>query len=125
MSSMYRHVRGFRSPRTGLLSGFELGAEPSERLQPLPEALGREIEERPGLCRQRPAPSVKQVDWMRLNLEIRQDDPQRSVPQSIGALVVEHASRTNTFRCSPHGRLGRGDGEAWMDQHVASALGAL
>src|SRR5262245_21198941 len=118
-------ARGCRSPRTGLLSGFELGAEPSERLQPFPEALGREIEERPCLCWQRPAARVKQVHWMRINLETRKTDPQRSVAQGIGTLVVEHASRTNTFRCGPHGRLGRGDGEARMDRYVASALGAL
>src|SRR5262249_39095896 len=51
----------------------------SERREPRPETLGREIEEEPRLCGQRPAPCMKQVNRKRFNLEVRQDDPQRSV----------------------------------------------
>ena len=61
---------------------------------------------------------MKQVNRKRLNLEVRQDDPQQSVAHGIGTLVVEHPGCANTFRCSPHGRLGRGDGEARVDRHV-------
>src|SRR5208337_957161 len=68
---------------------------------------------------------MQQVNRKRLNLKLRQDDPQRSVAYGIGTLVVEHPGYASTFRRSPHGCLSRGDGEARADRHVSGARAVL
>ena len=70
-------------------------------------------------------PGVQQMNRQRINLEVRQDDPQRTVAYGVCALVVEHPGHANALSCGPNNRLGRGNGEAWPDGYVDAPLRVL
>jgi hypothetical protein len=63
-------------------------------------------------------PSVNQIDRKRLQLEVPQDNPERSVTQGVGALIVQHPDRSYALKRSPDTCFGGGNGETRPYRHL-------